>query len=269
MEEKRITLQNGEAKLVLADNGEEGTSIVAVENGSCKILNKSVGLFINNATQQENLIDWDNRCTLEEDVTKVEVLGDGQILFADKKQDFYLLKHNREKEILGEECADGTCFFTNFTLTYRKRNEVTGKSVLAFLWCRSAELNELNSHQLICQELDGDVYTVLRMIDEKHKYWDFSQASLIYCRVKGQKFVLHFNPNQGNFERIELNRPSMQRRCQQIFVNENFLVKNANKYGTFMAPRSWGEYLYDVKEYLAAGFDKLYIKLWHRADWPW
>ncbi len=267
--EKRVTLQNGEAKLVLADNGEEETSIVAVEKGSFKILNKNVVLFINELTQKKNLIDWDNRCTLEEDVTKVELLSDGQVLFADKKQDFYLLKHNLEKDNLGRECADGACFFAKFTLTYRKKNEVNGKSGLAFLWCETADLNELNGHQLICKELDGDVYTVLRMVDEKHKYWDFSQASLIYCRVKGREFVLHFNPNQGHFEKIELKRPSMRRRCNKIFANENFLVKNAKKYGEFLAPRSWGEYLYDVKEYLAAGFDNMYIKLRQGINWMW
>ena len=96
-----------------------------------------------------------------------------------------------------------------------------------------------------------------------------SQASLIYCRVKGEEFVLHFNPNKGEYERISLRRPSMRRRCNEVFANENFIVKNPKSYGDFMAPRTLGEFLYDVKERIAGWCDRLYIKARYNGKWMW
>lgn len=260
MEEKRITLWNGEARLILGDNGSEGTSVVLIEGGDFSFLTKSLGLFVSNFSKKANLIDVDNRIVLVENVQDVEVFGNGNILYSDAERQFYLLRRGREPENIGNAYADKMFFFGNMTLRYRKCDKLSGNVGLEFVWCRTADLNEFNNRQLICKNMDN-AYTVLRVVDEKIKCMDFSQASLIYCRVKGEEFVLHFRPNQGSFERIELKRPCMRRRCNKVFANENFLVKNAKSYGIFMAPISLGERLYDAYEYIAEICDKLYIKL--------
>ena len=264
--ENTLTLHNG--RLILADKGCGKYEIVDAKGGKVEILNDEAALFVDSETKKVDLVDFSRARIVAEDVFEVEKLNDGRILFGVRASNSFFMYGQNNTYHLGAKYQDGAYFCQGSNFAWRELTD-TGE-VYHTLWYALVGENELNNRHIVCRQLYNPGYDVYLCFESKgRKYLRKSQASLIYCRVKGEEFVLHFNPNKGEYERISLRRPSMRRRCNEVFANENFIVKNPKSYGDFMAPRTLGEFLYDVKECIAGWCDRFYIKARYNGKWMW
>lgn len=269
--ENTLVLRNGNAKLFLSSEDADGFFVVAAEGGIVEPLNEEAALFVDDETQKSDLVDLKQAKTVAGNVFEVEKLGDGRILFGIKDSKMFFMYGGNNTHYLGRKHEGGAYFCQGVCFAWR---ELTDRgAVYHLLEYDFVGKNELNSQQIVCRKMyskDYDVYWVNEV--EGRKYLRRSQASLIYCqlcRFGGEEFVLHFNPYKGDYELISLRRPSMRRRCSLVFANENFVVKNPKSYNDFMAPRTLGEVLYDIREQAASWWDELYIKVRYNCKWMW
>ena len=239
---------------------------VANVTGKFEELSENWALLTDETTM---IINLETLTVAAEEAQDIELLSDGSLLYARDcglpAKVFYHLTLQGNSRRLGKKYADGAYFYEKHSLTYRQLSE-TGDVRFGFLWCLTADINALNAHQVVCEKINGEGYDVFRMVGEDHQYLEASQACLIKVRVRAQEFVLLFNPERGYFDRIDLTRPSMIRRCDKIFQDVNYVKKNAKQFGLFIAPRTLGEFLYDLWEYAGMLWDKLY--LWVHAGRP-